>query len=452
MSTLFSKFRFRNIKPARIIFYSFLIAILTGALLLVMPFSSSTGKSIGFLDALFTATSAVCVTGLVVVDTAIAFSPFGQTVILILIQIGGLGLMAFATLFALILGRKVNLKERLTIQESLNEFNLSGVVRLFKYILIATFSLELLGAAVLSFRFIPQYGIGRGLAKSIFHSVSAFCNAGFDILSTSEAPFSSLTSYSQDPLVILTIASLFIIGGLGFITWRDIFTVRKFKEYMLHTKVVLLTTGFLLVSGLMLFFIFEYNTTLKDMNIWDKLMNAFFHAATPRTAGFNSLPVDQFLPQTKFITILLMFIGGASGSTAGGIKVTTTAIILFTLFTYLKGRDDVNILQRKINPGIIKKAMSILFLAFTLVLVTTFVLLMSGDGDLTQCLFEAVSAFGTVGLSTGITPYLSIVGKIAIIITMFLGRLGPLALAISITFLASSNKPYSYPEGKISVG
>ncbi|MFO7637070.1 MAG: TrkH family potassium uptake protein [Clostridia bacterium] len=442
----------KSLKPAKVIMLGFFLVIFIGTILLVMPFSSSDGKSIGFLDALFTATSAVCVTGLVVRDTGTAFSLFGQTVILILIQTGGLGLMTFATMFSLLLGRKVNLKERLTLQETVSDLSLSGIVRLFKHLLIVVFSIELLGSFILSFRFIPEYGVSKGIWMSVFHSVSAFCNAGFDIIGTVAQPFASFSGYSSVPLVLLTISTLFIIGGLGFITWRDIFTVRRFRDFMLHTKIVLLTTLFLIVSGFVFIFILEFSNTLEGMGFMDKVLNAFFHATTPRTAGFNTLEVAKFQPGAQFVTKILMFIGGAPGSTAGGIKVTTFAIIVFTLVSYLRHSEDVNILKRKVSWSIVRKSISILFLGVTVVLFSTFVLLIAGEGSLSQVLFESISAFGTVGLSTGITPYLSAIGKIMIIITMFLGRVGPLAVAVTITFISGGKKLFSYPEGKISVG
>ncbi|MBN2851305.1 MAG: Trk family potassium uptake protein [Clostridia bacterium] len=442
----------KGLAPANLIVISFLSAILIGTILLVMPFSSKLGHSIGFINALFTATSAVCVTGLVVADTATTFSIFGQTVIIILIQLGGLGIMTAAALFSMILGRRMGLKERLTLQESISEFNLQGIVKLFKNILIATFSIELAGAFILSFSFIPIYGFVRGVAKSIFHSISAFCNAGFDIMGTAEQPFQSLTNLNNHAGIVIPIALLFILGGMGFVVWRDIVRVRKFKEFMLHTKVVLIFSGILILTGTILFLLFEFNNTMEGMGFFQKLMNAFFHSVTPRTAGFNTLDVASMTSQSQLITIILMFIGAAPGSTAGGIKVTTFAIILFTVITYVRGINDVNMMKRKVSENIVKKSLSIVFMAFSLILLTTIVLLISEAGTLAECLFEAVSAFGTVGLSTGITPSLPFAGKIAIIITMFFGRVGPLAVALSLTQSKANKQLFTYPEGKISVG
>lgn len=455
---------FGQLPPASKIVVSFLAAILVGTVLLLMPFASKGSGSIGLINALFTATSAVCVTGLVVADTATTWTVFGQTVIIILIQIGGLGIMTAAYSFILVLGRRMGLKERMTIRESLSEFNIQGIVKLFRTILIATFSVELAGALILSTRFIPAFGFWNGLAKSFFHSISAFCNAGFDIMGTEGAPFVSLTGFNGSPVVVLTIALLFIVGGLGFVVWKDLiqyeadeeggrkrFRLRRFRDLILHSKVVLIMTGILIVAGTVLILVFEYDNTLAGMGFLKKLENAFFHSVTPRTAGFNTLPVDGFLPETQFITAILMFIGASPGSTAGGIKITTMAIIFFSIISFLRGSEEVNMLKRKVPQAVIRKAFAIFFVAMTIVFITTFVLLLSGAGTFKECIFEAVSAFGTVGLSTGITPSLSIVGKIAITLTMFIGRVGPLALAVSLSPL-TVKKPYQYPEGKISVG
>ncbi|MFO7611270.1 MAG: TrkH family potassium uptake protein [Clostridia bacterium] len=448
---LFIKNLFKTLPPAPAIVMAFFLAILTGTLLLSMPFATKAPGGIGAANALFTATSAVCVTGLVVADTASTWTAFGQTVILILIQIGGLGIMTAASMFSLILGRRIGLKERLNIQESLNEFNLQGVVKMFKYILIATFSIEAVGTVLLAIRFIPDFGFWSGLARSVFHSISAFCNAGFDIMGTTAAPYVSLTGYNGSALVMFTISIMFIIGGMGFVVWKDLASIKKFRDFMLHTKIVLIMTGILLVSGTILLFIFEYGNTLEGMGFIQKIGNSFFHAATPRTAGFNTLPVEGMRPQSQLLTMILMFIGAAPGSTAGGIKVTTFVIVFFSILTYMKGGEDVNLLKRRINPAIVRKALAIFFVSITLVFTTTFVLLFSNAGTFIECIFEAVSAFGTVGLSTGITPALPLAGKIAITITMFVGRVGPLALAVTLTTHVQK-KPYSYPEGKIAVG
>ena len=329
--------------------------------------------------------------------------------------------------------------------------DLQGVVKLFRYIIIATFSIETIGALLLATRFIPEFGFFNGLAKSFFHSISAFCNAGFDIMGTAAAPFVSLTGFNNDLIVVMTVSLLFVIGGLGFVVWKDIINVRKFRNFMLHTKIVIIMTAILIISGTILMFIFEYGNTMDGMGFFQRLGNSFFHSVTPRTAGFNTLPVEGMLPQSQFLTTILMFIGAAPGSTGGGIKITTFAIVLFAIISYMRGSEEVNMIKRKVSPLVVRKALAIFFVGISIVFLTTFVLLLSGAGTFKECILEAVSAFGTVGLSTGITPALPLLGKIMITITMFVGRVGPLALAVSLTVLASK-KPYAYPEGKIAVG
>ncbi|HOJ09259.1 MAG TPA: TrkH family potassium uptake protein [Clostridiales bacterium] len=444
-----------HFSPTKALVFGFAFLILAGAILLSLPVSTKPGYSVGFLDAVFTATSAVCVTGLVVVDTNTTWSAFGQTVIIILIQIGGLGIMSLATMFSLVLGRRIGLKERLAIQESLNEFTLTGIVRVFKKILYATFAIEFIGAAVLSTRLIPLYGLKSGIAKSVFHSISAFCNAGFDIFGSVGNEFISLTQLNREPVIIITIGLLIIIGGLGFIVWKDVVQNRKFSSFMLHTKIVLIVTTILIVSGSVLFFVFESNNpeTLKGLPWADKILNAWFHAVTPRTAGYNSLPIAQMTEPSKLMTIFLMFVGGASGSTAGGIKVTTFSVIIFATLSFIKGEHDVNLLSRKIPDTVLRKSLAIVTLSSALVFATTIILLINKEGTLMEALFEAVSGFGTVGLTTGITPGLKVISKLQLILTMFLGRVGPLSAAMIISFGQGSKiLPYKYPEGKISVG
>lgn len=449
------KTRLPHFSPLHAIAIGFATLIILGAILLFMPISTNSGQSVNFIDALFTATSAVCVTGLVVFDTNVVWSAFGQTVIIILIQVGGLGIMSVATLFSLFLGRRIGLKERLAIQESLNEFSLTGIVRIFKNILIGALAIEITGALILSTKLIPLYGFSKGLGKSVFHSISAFCNAGFDLFGSLGNEFVSLTGFNQDPVILFTISFLIIIGGLGFIVWKDTLSNRNFSNFMLHTKVVLLTTLILITAGTILLYIFEYNNpeTLKNLPISSKIINAFFHSVTPRTAGFNSISIGGLTEPSKLLTILLMFIGGASGSTAGGIKVTTFSIIIFATLSYIKGNSDVNLFNRKVPETVIKKSISIITLSVVLIFITTIVLLINKEGTFIQVLFESVSAFGTVGLSTGITPNLNIISKLQIIITMFFGRIGPLSAAIIIsTGQGPKNLPYKFPEGKIGVG
>lgn len=450
------QYKFKNnkiisLEPTKIIVFSFMAVIFWGALLLSLPIASNPGQTrVSFLTALFTATSATCVTGLVVVDTATQWSLFGQTVILLLIQIGGLGLVTITTFFSVLLGRKVGIKGRILAQESLNHFSSEGILRLIKKVISITFIIEFIGAAIISIKFIPQYGI-RGVYTSIFHSISAFCNAGFDLMGN----YKSLTDHQNDPLVLLTTTGLIVVGGLGFLVWKDLYEFRKNKQLLLHTKVVLVFTAILLVSGTFFIFIFEHNNphTLGELSFSSKLLNAYFHSVTLRTAGFNAIPIFEMHEITKVVSVLFMFIGASPGSTGGGIKVTTFGIIIAAIFSQMRGKDETIVFKHKIPHNIVIKALSIIGLSLIIVItVTTLVLAIDGFTFI-DTLYEATSAFATVGLSSFGTPNLHTVSRIAIIITMFLGRVGPLTFALSIS-LKNGRKTEDkvYPEGKIVVG
>lgn len=444
-----------HLSPTQTIVLGFALFILLGACLLNLPLVTRSGHSVGFTNALFTSTSAVCVTGLVVVDTNTTFNLFGQIVIIGLIQLGGLGIMFLSTMFSLLIGRRMGLKERLTIQESINLTTLSGVVRILTKILIAALVIEGIGALILSTRLIPLFGVSSGIFKSIFHAVSSFCNAGFDIFGSPGKEYVSLIPFQNDPVIVLTIGFLIIIGGLGFIVWRNVGKVKKPSQYMLHTKLVLIMTTALIVIGTLLILLFEYQNphTLKLLPWPEKLWNAFFQAVTPRTAGFNSVNIADMTIPSRFLTILLMFIGAAPGSTGGGIKVTTFFVILLVVLSNIKGQEEVSAFSRRIPFSVIQKSLSIFFTSMLIVIVTTMVLLIYQEGPFIDVLYEATSAFGTVGLTAGITPHLHTVSKYQIILTMFLGRVGPLSAAIALSFHHSNKqKPYSYPEGKINVG
>lgn len=444
-----------HLSPTRTIILGFALLILMGACLLNLPFATRSGNSVGFTDALFTSTSAVCVTGLVVVDTNTIYNRFGHIVIIVLIQLGGLGIMFLSTMFSLLIGRRMGLKERLTIQESISLTSLSGVVRILTKILIVTLIIEGIGALILSTRLIPIYGISMGIFKSIFHAVSAFCNAGFDVFGSPGKEYVSLVPFQNDPVIILTIGFLIIIGGLGFIVWRDVSKVKSPSHYMLHTKLVLIMTMSLLVIGTLLFLIFESQNpnTLKPLPMPQKLWNAFFQSVTPRTAGYNSIPIAEMTLPSKFITVILMFIGASPGSTGGGIKVTTFFVILLSVIATIKGQEEVSAFSKSISFSVIQKSLAIFFISGLIVAVSTMVLLIYKEGSFIDVLLEATSAFGTVGLSASITPHLHTVSKYQIILTMFLGRVGPLSAAIALSFHQSNKqKPFNYPEGKVNVG
>lgn len=438
-----------NFKPTQILAFGFAALILTGAVLLALPVASRSGQSVGFLNALFTATSAVCVTGLVVVDTYNQYSLFGQLVILILIQMGGLGIMTMATLIFLILGKKITLRERLVMQEALNQGTLSGLVKLTRYIIATTIIFEGAGALLLSLRFTRIYGFSKGIYFGIFHAVSAFNNAGFDLIGN----FKSLTPFVEDPLVNIVVMSLIIFGGLGFSVLYDIFTTRSFHKLSLHSKVVLSTTAALLALGFISYYSLEYFNvkTLGSLSPLGKILAAAFQSVTPRTAGFNTISLSDLTMPSKYITILLMFIGASPGSTGGGIKTSTFASILMMIYTVIASKEDTEIYQRRIPHDNIFKAVSIAVVSLMLVFISSFILTITEHADFLKILFETTSAFGTVGLSLGITPELSKIGKIIIIFTMFAGRVGPLTLVLALG--SRKNKAIlKYPEERILVG
>ena len=444
-----------KLTPARFILLGFSLVILVGAILLYLPISSTAGYHISLTDALFTSVSSVCVTGLVVVDTNTQWSYFGEAVILMLIQIGALGIMSVVALFSVFTGKKLGLMNRLTIKESLNNFTFEGIVKTFKSILLVTLAIEAIGALVLLIEFVPLYGPGTGIIKSIFHSVSSFCNAGFDIFGSEENPFTSIVQFNDRPLLVLTTALLIIVGGLGFIVWNDLAVNRRFSRLTLHSKVVLTTSGLLLIIGTFAFLLFEYNNplTLSSMPARDKLLNSFFQSVTSRTAGFSAIAPAQMTELSNFFTVLLMFIGGAPGSTAGGIKVTTFSILVLTVISLAKGRSDVQIFERRLPEETVKKAIAVLLLAMLTVIAVTLALLYFNGITFMQAFYEAVSAFANVGLSTGITPSLSLASKYILMLTMLLGRIGPVTAVVA---FASKRKnqvvTYRYPEGKITVG
>ncbi len=454
------QYRFKNnktisLEPTKIIVFSFAAVIFWGAMLLTLPIASNPGQPpASFLTALFTATSATCVTGLVVVDTATQWSIFGQTVIIMLIQIGGLGLVTFATFFSVLLRRKVGIKGMVLAQESLNHFSFDGVLKLIKKVVLVTFLVELFGALIFCSRFIPYTGsIPRGIYMSAFHSISSFCNAGFDLI----GEYRNLTVFNSDPIILLTTSMLIIFGGLGFIVWKDLYEYKINKKLLVHTKVVLVVTSLLLISGTLMFFIFEYNNqaTLGGLNLQNKLLNAFFQSVTLRTAGFNSIPISPMNEITKVGNIILMFIGAAPGSTAGGIKVTTFGIILAAILSQIKGSDETIIFKHRVPHSIVTKSLSIIGLGLMLVItITTIMLAVEVDKfSFIDTLYEAASAFGTVGITSLGTPALHTISRITIIITMFLGRVGPLSFALALSLRNSKkNEDQIYPESKIVVG
>lgn len=439
-----------KMNPAQVLVLGFGALILLGATFLNLPMASVGGKSIGFIDALFTSASAVCVTGLVVVNTAAHWTLFGKIVILLLIQVGGLGFMTMATLVALILGRKITLKDRLIMQEELNQFSLSGLVKLTKYVIISTLMLEFAGAFFLSLKFIPMYGVVKGIWFGLFHSISAFCNAGFDIIGN------SMESFVDSPIVNITIGLLVIIGGLGYTVYIDLTTQKRFKRWSLHTKLVMIVTGILLVLGFFAILLIEYNNpqTLGNLSFGGKLLASSFQSIVPRTAGFNSIDMGAITSASAFVIIILMFIGGSPGSTAGGIKTTTMGAIVLAIISVVRGKKDVEILKRRISIEIVMRSIAVTGIAFCIVMIVTMILTITETScSFLDIVFETVSAFATVGLSRGITGDLSVIGRLVITITMFIGRLGPLTMAFAFAKKRTENKGvYRYAEERIIVG
>lgn len=439
-----------KITQVQVLALGFIIVIFLGAILLSLPIASVSRQSTNFIDCLFVSTSSTCVTGLITVDTGTHWSYFGKTVILFLIEIGGLGFMTIATLIALLARRKIDFEQRIVMQESMNLFKLQGIVKMTRYILVFTFSVQSIGALILSTQFIPMFGIKKGIYYSIFHSISAFCNAGIDLF----GGFRSLTPYYNNSVIIITIGLLIVIGGLGFFVWSEIYEYRRTKKLSTHSKVVISTTLILIIGGSILMYIFEYNNyaTMGNMTFKDKALSSFFAAVTPRTAGFNSISTSDMTTAGRFLTIILMFIGGSPGSTAGGIKTTTLALLVMTVLCVVRSKSDTEIFKRRIDKVRIYKAFALTAISLTLVVIVTMILCITEKGaSLEYILYEVTSAFGTVGLTLGLTTKLSTVGKIAIIITMYCGRMGPLTVATALSRRNSPNK-IKYPKDKILIG
>ncbi|WP_422485467.1 TrkH family potassium uptake protein [Gudongella sp. DL1XJH-153] len=429
----------------------FVVIILTGALLLMLPISNKSGEFLPFLDALFTSTSATCVTGLVVYDTWSQFTIFGQVVILLLIQIGGLGFMTIAILFSMVLRKRIGLRERSFAMEAVSSLQISGVIRLVRHILIGTLIFELIGAAILATRFYSVFGDSRAIWFGIFHSVSAFCNAGFDLMG-SLGQYSSLTGFSSDLAVNITVMVLIVTGGIGFVIWEDLFINRfKFSKYNLHTKIVLVSTLAMILISTMLFLVIEKDATLSGMETGERILAAFFHSVTPRTAGFNTTDTAALSEAGSMLTMILMFIGASPGSTAGGIKITTFVVIVLSVVTYFRKSEDVNIFNRRLDAKIVKRAYFSVTYYTLLVLAGCFIIVANQGIPIKEALFETLSAIGTVGLSLGVTRDLSTLSKIVVVSLMYIGRLGSLTVFMAVTEKRNYRKVRN-PMEKIIIG
>ncbi|TCP30540.1 trk system potassium uptake protein TrkH [Scopulibacillus darangshiensis] len=434
----------RELNPPQILALGFLLLIITGAILLWLPIS--TNKSISFLDALFTATSATTVTGLVVVDPGTTFNLFGQIVIMCLIQIGGLGFMSFAVLVIMLLGKRIGLKQRMLVQEALNQPSVGGVVRLVKVLLIFSLAIEFVATCLLSLDWVPKLGFFKGVYYSLFHSVSAFNNAGFALWPD------SLARFYDDPVVNLVITLLIITGGLGFTVLSDIWYSKEFHQLSLHSKLMIVGTLTINVTAVLIFFVFEYHNpdTIGKMSLFDKLQTSYFQGITPRTAGFQTVDMSDLHPGTVIITIMLMFIGAGSGSTASGIKVTTFLVILLAVITFIRGKNEPVVFGRSIRFSTVIRAISVAVISMTVLFIGTLLLTITEHASFIRLLFESVSAFGTVGLSMGLTDDLSTPGRCIIMFMMFFGRVGPLTLAFSLSVPKKGN--IRFPNGDVFTG
>lgn len=445
----------KQIQPSRLLLFGFSAIILVGTLLLCMPFSSRSGQFSSFIDCLFTATSATCVTGITVYDTFNYFSPIGQGIILLLIQVGGLGFLTLVTFINLILGKKLGWSTVKLAASDLTDNALeTSPKRLFYEIVLYSFALEFLGAAVLAFVFVPDFG-GLGIFISVFMAVSAFCNAGFDLLTVVPGAV-GVSNYTGNPLVMITLMLLIVLGGLGFIVWQNIRHFNKTKRLLLHTKVVLLMTAFLIVLGGSLVFISEFNNpgTIGNMPLGEKILTSVFVSVSSRTAGFPCFDMNNMMPFTKVIITVLMFIGAAPASTAGGVKVTTVAMIICTVISVLKGREDTYMLGHRIKRDAVYKTFTVTVLSIALVALSFTGIIMCSEGlSLQKTIFEVVSGFSTTGYSLGASSEMNVMGKLIMVITMLAGRVGPVTLMTSLIIRnRNTDKNKILPEGNILVG
>ena len=433
--------------PFQFIILGFAGVIIAGALILMLPISSKNAMVTPFHEALFTSTSAVCVTGLVVQDTATYWSVFGQGVILILIQIGGLGVITVAASFALLSGRKITLLQRSTMQEAISAPKVGGIVRLTSFVIKATFLFEMLGFIAMMPTFIQDFGV-KGIWMSFFHSISAFCNAGFDIMGTADAKYRSLAPYAADSVINITVMLLIVIGGIGFLTWEDIYTNKyHFKQYRMQSKVILTTTAFLIMLPAAFFFFVEF----AELPMKERIFGALFQSVTPRTAGFNTMDLTLMSGAGQAIMIVLMLIGGSPGSTAGGMKTTTFAVLLSNVIAGFRRKEDPQFFGRRIEAKTVKNAATILVMYIALVFSGAMIISVMEGLPFGTCMFETASAVGTVGLTMGITPQLGVLSQCVLMSLMFLGRVGGLTLIYAA--LSGSHKNLSkLPQERITVG
>lgn len=447
------KHRPRHLSATKVIALVFAAIILLGATLLTLPAASRSGVSCGFRPALFTATSATCVTGLVLYDTWTQWSGFGQIVIISLIQIGGLGFMSAATLFVFFLRKRIGLKQRLVMAQALSVSDMDGIVRLQKMVLTGSFTIEGIGALILFLRFLPEFGFWKALRWGIFHSISAFCNAGFDIFG-SITPGASVMEFQSDPVVLLTLCALIVIGGLGFLVWQEIAEKRSFKKFSVYTKLVLLTTAALIFGGAGMICLLEWNNpgTLGPMSVGDKLLNALFQVITLRTAGFVSVDQALLTEAGKAFSMFLMLVGGSSGSTAGGMKTVTFIVLVLFIVSRARGRSGVSVFKRTIPQGQVLDAMTIAFIMIALAVFGGAFISATSPVGFTDALYETISALATVGLTAGATPVLSVPAQILIILYMYFGRVGVLTISMGFLMGDRAEERFRYAETNLLIG
>lgn len=440
----------KKLTYTQIIAISFAVIIIIGSVLLSLPVSSRDGTSTPFINSLFTAVSSTCVTGLSVYDTYSHWSLFGQIVILCMIQIGGLGFMTIITMFSLLMKKSMSLHERRLLMQSAGSMDLNNINKLLKSIFIGTFIFEFIGTVLLSLRFCGQMGLGKGIWYAVFHSISAFCNAGFDLMG--QFGSSSFSAFSDDILVNATLIFLITMGGLGFLVWNDLLQNKyHFKNYSLHTKIVLVTSSILLFGGTVLFFFTEKNHAFADMNMKGKIISSFFQSATTRTAGFFTVDQSSLSNSGSILSVILMLVGGSSGSTAGGIKTTTFAVFLISNFCLARNNDNIVLFKKRLDTSTVKQAGSIVCVYITGVILSSFIICAIEPFGLREVIYETSSAIATVGLSMNMTPSLSMISKMIIIFLMYTGRIGGLSM---IMVLAEKRErvPLERPVGKIMIG
>lgn len=419
----------------RIIALGYLVVILAGTGLLMLPVATRAGEKTDFLTALFTATTSTCVTGLVVADTGSHWTTFGHLVILVMIQVGGLGFMTMGVMLAMALKRKISLRTRGLLQESMNGMQMGGIVKMVRFALGGTLLIELLGAILLAAGFVPVFGVGRGIWYGVFHSISAFCNAGIDLLGQHYGEYCSLVNFYDDALINVTVMALIVIGGIGFFVWNDL-KVNKFRirKYALHTKMTLFMTLLLLIGGTLVYLFFENDNLLKDMNVGEKILASAFSSVTARTAGFNTIDTAGLTNASKLFTVVLMFIGGSPGSTAGGVKTVTMLVLLMYVWSNLRASKGVNIFNRRLEDDAVRKASNVVVISMLLA-VTAIILIcfMQPELQVMDVMFEVFSAIGTAGMSTGITRELGVGARIIVVLLMYCGRIGSMSFALSFT-------------------